>query len=399
MDTLFSIYIHIPFCRHRCCYCDFNTYAGIENRVPEYVSALAREIEFHQQAYGLNLPVHTIFIGGGTPSLIPAREYEKIMDALSRSFSLRQNLEITIEANPGTLSLDYLRDIRSLGINRISLGVQSARPDELRLLERQHDFLDVIHAVSWARQAGFDQLNLDLIFGLPHQEMVDWQQSLELSINLAPQHFSLYCLSFEHNTPMLHWLQRGLVQDPDPDLAADMYEWAIERLDAGGWNQYEISNWAEVGAHGMMSCRHNLQYWRNLPYLGIGAGAHGFAGGIRTANILSPAGYIEKLTPKREDNILCQFPSTPATHSTTQIDTDTEMAETMMMGLRLVDEGVSENEFKRRFNQEMIEIYSHVIPQLLNQRLVEWVDRSSDRSLRLTRRGRLLGNRVFVEFV
>jgi oxygen-independent coproporphyrinogen III oxidase len=391
-----SIYLHIPFCQHRCGYCDFNTYSGLESLIHGYVDALCQEIRFVSRTIGMPLPVHTLFFGGGTPSLLPPSELEKIFQTLNSAFSLQSGLEVTLEANPGTLSQSYLGDLRSIGVNRLSLGVQSAHPEELLLLERQHDYQDVIRSVTWARLAGFDNLNLDLIFGLPGQGLQAWQETLNLALGLHPQHISLYALSVEHGTPLSHWVNRGLLADPDPDVQADMYEWASERLDRAGYAQYEISNWGLQNADSeIMACRHNLQYWRNLPYLGFGAGAHGFANGTRTADVLSPAAYIQRMTlPPPE----LPFPRTPATQSAQQIDQLTEIGETMMMGLRLTREGVSRLFFMERFGLDLEEHFRNEISELVSFGLLEWAGEGNE-ILRLTTRGRLLGNQVFVRFI
>ncbi len=286
-----SLYIHVPFCRRRCSYCDFNTYAGQEHLQAAYVAALVREIGLLAVAAGEALPVHTVYFGGGTPSLLSPRQIAQVLEAVARHFALTADAEISLEANPGTLAPAYLKALRQAGVNRLSLGVQSAHPADLHLLERDHDFLTVIRTVAWARQAGFDNLNLDLMLGLPQQPLERWQRTVELALDLAPEHFSLYALTLEHGTPLAHWVDRGLVPAPDPDLAAEMYLWADERLRQAGFRQYEISNWARPG----MVCRHNLQYWRNQPYLGLGAGAHGYAGGFRTVNALTPGAYIRRL--------------------------------------------------------------------------------------------------------
>ena len=399
----YSLYLHIPFCIHRCGYCDFNTYAGLEALIPRYIEALCREIEFAGQGTGEQLPVHTIFFGGGTPSLLPAQALEGILQAIGDSFDLLPGCEVTLEANPGTLSADFLRQIRLLGVNRLSIGMQSAHPHELRLLERQHNYLEVIQSVTWARQAGFDNLNLDLIFGLPEQSLETWQHSLELALGLHPQHFSLYALTLEHGTPFGHWASRGLLSEPDPDVAADMYEWSAERLDKDGYTQYEISNWGKRNASStpdggkIRACRHNLQYWRNLPYLGFGAGAHGYAKGVRTANVLAPQAYIKRFADSHEPSAT-SFPATPATQSTQAIDRQTEIGETMMMGLRLTEEGVSAALFYQRFGQRLEEIFAAPIQRLTGLGLLEWAGEQGD-ILRLTHRGRLLGNQVFMEFI
>ncbi len=392
----YSIYLHIPFCQHRCGYCDFNTYSGLDSLIPRYVDALCQEIQFLSGSMERALPVHTIFFGGGTPSLLPPNELEKILQTLDSVFTLQSGLEVTLEANPGTLSQAYLSDLRSLGVNRLSLGVQSAHPEELLLLERQHDYLDVIQAVTWAHLAGFDNLNLDLIFGLPGQELPAWQGTLNLALGLHPQHISLYALSVEHGTPLSHWVGRGLLADPDPDVQADMYEWASERLDRAGYGQYEISNWGlEVAGGEIQACRHNLQYWRNLPYLGLGAGAHGFASGMRTADVLAPAAYIQRMGLSSPG---LSFPRTPATQSAQLVDQSTEIGETMMMGLRLTREGVSRVSFLERFGLDLEGHFHKEISELVSVGLLEWAGEGNE-ILRLTTRGRLLGNQVFMRFI
>jgi oxygen-independent coproporphyrinogen-3 oxidase len=390
----YSLYLHIPFCRHRCGYCDFNTYAGQENFIPDYVSALCREIELCAASTGQALPVHTIFFGGGTPSLLTPGQIERILLAVQAGFDLLPGLEITLEANPGTLSLEYLRQLHGLGVNRLSLGMQSANPFELRLLERQHDTFAVIQAASWARRAGFDNLNLDLIFGLPEQELSTFQHTLEFALQLQPDHFSLYALTLEHGTPLANWAKRGLLSEPDPDQAADMYEWASARLEQAGFAQYEISNWGKLREGETLACRHNLQYWRGLPYLGLGAGAHGFAAGVRTANVLAPSAYIQRCLNGQAQ----PFPRTPATQTFQQVSREAEIAETMMMGLRLTEEGVSEAAFQQRFGKRLEDIFNAQIKRLTGLGLIEWKG-GSPRALRLTSRGRLLGNQVFVEFI
>jgi oxygen-independent coproporphyrinogen-3 oxidase len=391
----YSIYLHIPFCTHRCAYCDFNTYAGIEGQVPAYVDALCKEIEMAAKSAGARLPAHTIFFGGGTPSLLPAVQVERIISTLGRAFDLQPGIEVTLESNPGTVSLAYWRDLRSLGVNRLSLGMQSADAGQLRLLERQHNLMEVLQAVDWARKAGFDNLNLDLIFGIPYQTQDMWQQTVETALALNPDHLSLYALTLEHDTPMQKWVNRGLLPRPDDDLAADMYEAASQRLADAGFIQYEISNWARQDENGgIFACRHNLQYWRNLPYLGFGAGAHGYVGWARTANVLSPTAYINRCLEGSPG----EFPRTAATLEFNAIDRQVEIGETMMMGLRLTREGVSDIVFKERFGSSLRDLFHDQIARMEKLGLLEWAGENWD-ILRLTPRGRLLGNQVFIEFI
>ncbi len=391
----YSLYFHIPFCVHRCAYCDFNTYAGQAALIPAYVDALCNEIRCVAVSAPQRLTAHTTLFGGGTPSLLCAAQFESTLKTARDCFNLAPDAEISLEANPGTVTLDSLRDLRGLGFNRFSLGVQSAHPDELRQLERIHDYFDVIEAVTWARRAGFDNLNLDLIFGLPEQSLDRWQATVKLILGLRPDHLSLYALTVEHGTPFGRWAQRGLLSVPDPDAAADMYEWAGEALEAAGFEQYEISNWAKPGRQ----CRHNLQYWRGQPYLGFGAGAHGCANGLRISNVLRIKTYIERLHPDYQiPNYLSpnsSFPLSPATASQTKISMRVEMQETMMTGLRLTREGVSAEDFADRFGVQMRDVFGKEIDELIGLLLLEW----AGPVLRLTKRGRLLGNQVFMRFV
>jgi oxygen-independent coproporphyrinogen-3 oxidase len=415
--TPYSLYFHIPFCVHRCAYCDFNTYAGQQGLIPAYVDALCREIEFIGSTLpshfrrGAGSEVHTIFFGGGTPSLLTPKQYEKIFRAIHDHFDLldQSNLEASLEANPGTVTFDTLRDLRSLGFNRISFGVQSFHPDELRQLERIHDPLDVIDAVTWARRAGFTNLNLDLIYGLPEQTLSRWTATVKRAVDLHPEHLSLYALTLEHGTPFGRWAARGLMPTPDPDLAAEMYEWSVEFLEAHGYVQYEISNWALDGRPltvdrespsivyrpPSFACRHNLQTWRNQYYLGFGAGAHGYATGVRYSNVLRIKTYIERLASPVSQ---LQFPLSPAIVNHHHISRREEMQEMMMLGLRLTREGVSAEKFADRFQVQMMDVFGKEINELVALGLLEWGGGARS-VLRLTPRGRLLGNQVFIRFV
>ncbi len=417
-----SIYIHIPFCKHRCAYCDFNTYAGQEDSIPAYVDALINEINFvGQQTTQLqnDLTIHTIFFGGGTPSLLSALQFDSILKALRSAFTLTADAEISIEANPGTISPDKLNAIRESGINRISFGVQSANTEELRMLERIHDFFTVIDAVSTARKAGFDNLNLDLIYGLPEQTLASWQTTLQRIVDLHPEHISAYALTLEHGTPFGRWSSKGLLPLPDPDLAAEMYEYAEEFLEANGYVHYEISNWAKKDngqqttdlnpssiVHGLPSyaCKHNLQYWHSLPYLAFGAGAHGYANGYRYSNALRIKTYIERLSPPSAFGLL-PFPLSPATVNQHKQSLKDDMSEYMLNNLRLTNAGVAESDFRLRFGSGFLDVYPREIEELVKNGLLEIKTSEVSPFLgasevyRLTKRGRLLGNQVFIKFV
>ncbi len=386
-----SIYIHIPFCRHRCGYCDFNTYAGVERRIPDYIAALCVEIQKMAGAGGDGQPVHTVFFGGGTPSLVPVEHLRKVWQVIHQHFCLLPGLEATLEANPGTVSPVYLAELREMGFNRISFGMQTANPQELRLLERQHSPEDVSEAVAWSRQAGFDNLSLDLIYGLPGQSLASWQASVEAALQLAPEHLSFYSLAIEEGTPLYHQRQQGVIPEPDGDLAADMVEWARDRLAAAGFNHYEISNWARCASDGsLLSSRHNLQYWRDLHYFGFGAGAHGYLGHTRTANLCGIGEYIQACQAK-----LADFPIGPAVDQAWRLSEREEMQEMMMVGLRLIEDGVAYQTFADRFGKDLMDVFNKPVQKLIRQGLLE----DTGTQLRLSQRGWLLGNRVFREFV
>ncbi len=394
----YSLYVHIPFCSHRCAYCDFNTYAGQEGLMPAYVEALCREVEWVGRHAPTDLDVHTVYFGGGTPSLMTPAQFKSILRTIGASFRVSAAAEITVEANPGTVSKADLGALRRLGINRLSLGVQSANGEELRLLQRTHTYFEVLQAVANARRAGFDNVSVDLIYGLPEQSLQTWQTSTERVLRLEPDHISAYSLTLEHGTPFSRWAQRGLMVTPDPDEAADMYEWLTEALAEAGFQQYEISNWARPGK----ACRHNLQYWRGLPYIGVGAGAHGYANGRRYSNVRGISAYSERMesaSVARTDDpqAWMPFPLSPAAaeqHVQTRAD---DMSEFMIMGLRLTREGISPRTFASRFGVEPESVFGKQITDLREVGLLEGDHETG--SLHLSRRGRLLGNQVFVRFV
>ncbi len=389
-DTV-SLYLHIPFCRHRCAYCDFNTYTGLGDLQHAYAVALAGEIAqvgaAGQQQAGAPLPAHTVFFGGGTPSLMAPADLQLILHSVRDSFALAGAAEITMEANPGTVDAAYLEAVRALGVNRLSFGMQSAVSAELALLERSHDYAAVREAVALSRAAGFDNVSLDLIYGLPAQTLSSWEESLEAALALAPDHLSLYCLTIEPGTPMQRWLETGQIQPPDPDLAAEQYELACRRLASAGWEHYEISNWARPGR----ACRHNLTYWRNESYLGLGAGAHGSAGGYRYQVVRQPRSYLRRM----ETGAAGAYPLSAAVAAAHRPDEQEAMADTLITQLRLLQEGLDMGAFARRFGRSVREVYGETVDQLLAWGLL----REKAERLYLSERGRFLSNQVFYRFV
>jgi oxygen-independent coproporphyrinogen-3 oxidase len=386
-DTALSLYLHIPFCRTKCTYCAFNTYVNLDALIEPFATALIREIEI-VGASNPNLPFGTIYLGGGTPSLLTPAQLSNILDTVAGQFNLLPDAEISLESNPNDLDLAYLKALRVLGINRLSIGMQSAHSNELKLFARRHDNDMLVNAVSAARQAGFDNLNLDLMYGFPHQTLSSWEASLQQVLALQPEHLSLYALGLEEGTPLASWVAVGQLPSPDDDLAADMYELASEVLAENGYEQYEISNWSKPG----FSSRHNLQYWRNLPYVGLGPGAHGYAGGVRYGTILSPQSYIRLL---QDVDRPYEFPHTPVTDNAVVVDRAGEIAETLMMGLRLTKEGIRRTTFQERFAIDVLDLHRTTIDKYVAYGLLYF----DSEVVRLTQQGRLLSNAIFRELI
>lgn len=380
-----SLYLHIPFCKHRCAYCDFNTYTSLLDMREAYAEGLVAEMA--QVAGDVRRPVHTIFFGGGTPSLMSPASLERILDGVRTYFQLGADAEVTMEANPGTVDLDYLTAVRQAGINRLSFGVQSVVSSELALLEREHDFGTVIEAVAMARQVGLDNFNLDLIYGVPGQTLDSWAHSLRTVLELDPTHLSLYCLTIEPGTPMQRWLLNGRIQPPDPDLAADQYELACTILAEHGYDHYEISNWAKPGK----PCEHNLTYWRNGDYLGLGAGAHGHADGVRYQIVKQPRVYLRRL----EETATLGYPLSTAVAESHTVTRAEAISDTMMTQLRLLNEGLDLAAFETKFGQSVAEIYGDTLEKMLEWELIA----VENGRFRLTQKGWFLSNQVFYRFM
>ncbi len=380
-----SLYLHIPFCHTRCHYCDFNTYAGILPLREPYVRALLKEIALAgglaQLPGGQPRRSRTIFFGGGTPSLLSVAQITHLLAACRRHFAIDAEAEITLEANPGTLSQEQLVGLRATGINRLSMGAQSFDAELLKTLGRIHTTEEITQAVQYARAAGFTSINLDFMFGLPGQTMRLWQETLERALDLHPEHFSLYSLIIEEGTPFHTWAHEGRITPGDEDLCADMYEYADERLLAAGYENYEISNWSLPGHQS----RHNLTYWQNLPYLGMGAGAYSSFGGRRFSDVREPLAYIRLL---REG----QWPE--ARDESEIVGREQAMSETAFLALRTAL-GLHLPSFEQRFGQPFSQFVGdrlHVVDEAgLLEYEPEW--------LRLSKRGRLLGNEVFLRLL
>ena len=396
-----ALYVHITFCKTKCPYCDFDTYAGIENMMPAYVDALVNEIT--QWGAMLERPhVPTVFFGGGTPSYLPTADLARLMVTINDAFNVSHEAEITLEANPGDLTAEHLTGMREAGFNRISIGVQSLDDSLLQVLGRRHNAAQAKAAAVAARQAGFTNLSLDLMFGLPNQSLDVWQRTLEETLALEPDHLSVYGLTLEQGTPLEADVRLGRSPEPDIDVAADMYEMALDMLPKAGYLQYEVSNWAKTGYRSL----HNLTYWLSQPYLGVGPGAHSYLWGQtplgadgygkRLANVASPRAYMQRVrgwqVTASDDADDIAFAG--AVETADEINAATAMREAMMMGLRLND-GVPDAEFSARFGRSIADAFPEALPECLEWGLVTW----KNGSLQLTDSGRPLGNEVFMRFV
>ncbi len=374
-----SLYFHIPFCHTRCHYCDFNTYAGLLPLREPYVRALLTEIalagEMARLPDGNLRRSRTLFFGGGTPSLLTVEQIKRLLQASRRAFAIDADAEISLEANPGTLTQGQLQGLRAAGVNRLSMGAQSFDAGLLKTLGRIHSPEEITQAVHAARLAGFDSLNLDFMFGLPDQTMQQWQETLDQALALRPEHLSLYSLIIEEGTPFFDWTAEGRITPGDEDLCADMYEYADERLRAAGYENYEISNWSLPGHQ----CQHNLTYWHNLPYIGMGAGAHSFFAGKRFSDIRDPQEYIRQLKQR-------QWPLAESE----EVSRVAEMTETAFLGLRVAS-GLSLPSFEERFGESFDSFVGERLRPVEEAGLLT----REDGWLRLSEHGRLLGNAVF----
>lgn len=381
-DAPIGVYIHVPFCAHICPYCDFTTYAGKDNLIPAYVDAVVQELA--QRAGEANgRPAATIYLGGGTPSLLSPEQIGHILSAVSSVLEIQPDAEITMEANPNALSIERLRGYREVGVNRLSIGAQTLDRRGLRTLGRQHEANDVLTSLADAHAAGFERVNLDFIFGWPGQTRESWQRDLQSLIDLGengPDHLSLYSLIVEPGTPYADAAARGILNMPDDDATADMYEDAIHMLADAGWDHYEIANWCRVPSG---YSRHNAIYWQHGDYLGIGAGAFGTMNGKRVMNQLLPERYITEL----QQHTLPQS-------NTEVLDETTARGETMMLGLRMLNDGVDETAFAQRHGITLQDHYGEPIARMTELGMLE----HTGHGIKLTQRGMMLANSVVTEF-
>ncbi|NLJ41870.1 MAG: oxygen-independent coproporphyrinogen III oxidase [Clostridiales bacterium] len=373
-----GLYVHIPFCLRKCFYCDFPSYSGMGHLMDPYLHALKIELKNSSTRIG-DRKVNTIFFGGGTPTLYSSERLIDLLKYIKDTLCISQDAEITIEANPETLNGYKLEALKDEGINRLSLGMQAGQEKHLRKLGRGHTLKDVRVNMDLARSLGFDNINLDLIFGLPHQTLEEWVESLAIACKFGAEHISAYSLIIEEGTPFFEMLNGGSLNALDEDAEREMYHTGAELLKNQGYYHYEISNFAKPGKE----CAHNLIYWHNGEYIGIGSGAHSSLGGVRWSNHNGISTYIESISQKG-----C------AIESKQKISPAEQRFETIMMGLRLV-KGVSKAKFYNRFGQGIRVYYGKAIDQLKGLGMLE----ETTEYIRHTEKGFDLQNQVLTYFM
>ncbi len=384
-----GLYIHIPFCKQKCQYCDFNSYAGKENLIETYMKWVEFELkgvgEGNRVDYENNLDdlivVKSIYIGGGTPSFIDSKYIEKIMEIVKECYIIDSNAEITIEVNPGTVSKKKLETYLNSGINRISIGLQSTHNEILSKLGRVHSYEEFLYTYNLARKVGFKNINVDLMLGLPNQSLNDLQESITEVVNLEPEHISVYSLIIENGTPFCEKLEKQEIALPSDELERAMYWETKRKLEKAGYTHYEISNFAKPG----FESKHNLSCWNQEEYIGIGSSAHSYTNNVRYSNIDSIEDYIRNYENGNEiDNFVFHEKQ----------NKESKMKEFMMLGLRKI-QGIHIQDFKNKFGENPIYLYKKELEKLVNEELLE-IDGDV---IKLTNKGIDLANLVWEEFV
>ena len=370
-----GIYIHIPFCKSRCSYCDFATGLYQTELAERYVQAVIVDLQT-ARADELSRIVDTIYFGGGTPSMLSSDQIERILAVVHRRFQIDSKAEVTIEINPGSVTKTKLKEFRKLGINRASFGAQTFHDDELARLGRSHSAGDTLRTFEYLRAADFDNISFDLIAGLPGQAMIQWQENVDRSLGLRPEHLSFYLLEVHANTPLAQHIERGIQPKPDEDLAAEMYKWMLERACDADYEHYEISNLCLPG----FESRHNTKYWQGNAYYGFGCSAHSFDGRtLRWSNERDVAAYVNAIENRQ----------TPIVEQT-QLSDNERRAEAVFLGMRLM-KGVDTREYEQSFGVDLRVEHNEDLSRFYEAGLIEF----DGDVLRLTRAGALMSNEVF----
>lgn len=379
-----GVYLHVPFCKSRCSYCDFATdvYRSTD-AVDRYVSALCREVVMFREPTGttfaggsIDRNIDTIYFGGGTPSLLSAKQVEFVLESIRNAFSVHSSCEITMEMNPATVTLESLVEYKTLGINRASFGVQTFDDTELKRLARGHNAEDARNTFRMLRETGFENISFDLIAGLPRQTLEDWERNLDEALLMNPEHLSLYLLEVHESTPLAEQIKSERQPLPDEELAAEMYEMMLAKILSAGYSQYEISNFARTG----FESRHNSKYWRLDPVYGFGVSAHSFDGTERYANDRDTAAYVKAMSCGQSAEVMRET-----------VDIASEF---IFLGLRL-NRGIDLKEYRKRFRTDLADKYSSEIHPLSEAGLIAF----TDEKMTLTEKGMLFSNEVFAAFV
>ena len=371
-----GIYVHIPFCKRKCDYCDFISYSNKDSKIEEYIEAVKKEIELQK----IKSEITTIYIGGGTPSYIDSKYIKEIMEELQKK-NVSKDAEITIEVNPGTVTLEKLKDYKKAGINRLSIGLQTTKDELLKQIGRIHNFEQFIETYKMAREVGFKNVNVDLMLGLPNQRIKDLKESLESIIQLSPEHISVYSLIVEDGTPIANKIESGELELPDEDLERNMYWYVKNTLELNGYKHYEISNFAKQG----YESKHNINCWNQKEYIGIGIAAHSYRDITRYSNTENLGEYIRNVKNEKleRNRIIHEI----------QKEDDTKK-EYMLLGLRQID-GVKISQFKEKFGDNPIYLFRNELKKLVDENLIS-VDEDN---IKLTNKGIDLANLVWEEFV
>ena len=371
-----GIYIHIPFCKQKCYYCDFVSYCNKDNLIEKYIQAVKKEIQLQE----IKTDIDTIYIGGGTPSYIEAKYIKEILEEI-KTKNISKEAEITIEVNPGTVTLDKLQEYKNCGINRLSIGLQSTQNNLLKTIGRIHNFEEFLETYKMARKVGFKNINVDLMLGLPNQKISELKESLEKVLELKPEHISVYSLIVEENTPIADKIEKNELILPEEETERNMYWYVKNTLELNGFHHYEISNFAKKG----FESKHNLNCWEQQEYIGIGTSAHSYVENVRYSNTENLEKYI--------DNIEQGTPENNKIIHEVQNEND-KKKEFMLLGLRKID-GIKISEFKKVFGDNPIYLFRNELKKLSDEELIE-ID---DDIIRLTNKGIDLANLVWEEFI
>lgn len=375
---MLGLYIHIPFCVTKCKYCDFNSFKIDLNEKIKYLNYLGEEMKLYKEEIK-NREIDSVFVGGGTPSILNENEINILFEKIKENFNIKSNAEITMECNPGTLTLNKLKVMKKSGVNRLSIGLQAVQNHHLKYIGRIHTFEEFEKNYHDAKQMGFDNINIDLMYALPNQSREDWMESLEKVVKLNPTHISAYSLILEENTELFKMYERDEFNLLDENTDIEMYEYTINYLKSHGYNQYEISNYAKDN----FECKHNVLYWKCEEYVGIGASASGYFNGIRYNNICELDNY-EKMILEGEKPIEWEE----------KLSIKDEIEESIFLGLRM-NEGIQISDFKEKYNFDFEKEYKNEIEKLSKMELIE-IDNNR---MKLTQKGREISNSIFVEFI